>query len=69
MQLGHLVEILYTIPARKMIQFAKRAAAHPLPLVRQVGGDPLVKPRHRLGKAQLMQIPHHIRAESTASVV
>ena len=51
-----------------MIQFAERAAAHPLALVRQVGGHPLVKPCHRLGEAQRMQIPDHIGAGGAASV-
>jgi hypothetical protein len=68
LQPGHLVQILHTIPARKIIQCPERATADPVPLVGQVGSDPLVKSRYRLGEAQRMQIPHHIRAGGAAGV-
>ena len=58
----HFVEILHAVPAREMIQRPELATAHLGSLVGQIGGHPLVKPRHRLGEAQLVEIADHIRA-------
>jgi hypothetical protein len=68
LQPGYLVQILHTIPARKIVQCPERATADPVLLIRQVGGDSLVKAGHRFCETQLMQIPHHIRVGGPARV-
>jgi hypothetical protein len=51
-----------------VIQVAKCPLFYLCLLVGQIDCHPLTKPRHRLGQADLVEIPHHICARIAAGV-